>query len=426
MNTLGRHILVELYDCTPSVLSDVIHIENAMVEAARVAQATVINSTFHHFSPFGVSGVVVIQESHLAIHTWPEYGYAAIDVFTCGDSVNPWDCYNYLLKALEAGNGSAMEMGRGQQELLNRQELQVKAHGHVQELGEVDPKMVRNVWFTERDHYVAMSLRHKGDILYRQQSDYQKVEVYDTYQYGKMLTLDGAVMTTEGDEYVYHEMITHLPMLLHPAPKRVLVIGGGDGGAVRELVKHPNLVEVVMVEIDQLVIDASKAHLPTIAASFDHPKLTLHVADGLQYVRQAPDQSFDIVIVDSTDPVGPGEGLFTEAFYRDVHRILSADGIMVTQSESPRFNTRVFQEIYQCYRGVFGSDNVHCYLIQVPTYPSGTWSLSLSSKGGLHPVRDFDAARAQAFCSQQDLQYYNPELHTACFALPNFVRKLLG
>jgi spermidine synthase len=425
MNTLGRHIVVEFYDCPAEIMSDVSLIENAMLTAARDADATVINSTFHHFSPFGVSGVVVIQESHLAIHTWPEYGYAAVDVFTCGETVNPWICYKSLKEAFQAGYGSAVEMGRGQMDILEKLEDYVQMPARHPESKPVAYHK-RNIWYTERGENIALSLRHTGEILYKEQSPYQKVEVIDTFAYGKMLTLDGMVMTTEKDEYVYHEMITHVAMQTHPAPQRVLIIGGGDGGAVREIVRYESLEKVVMVEIDQLVIDACKAHLPQIAAAFDHPKLELHVDDGIEYVKNAPDESFDIVIVDSTDPVGPAEGLFTDEFYRQVYRILNNDGIMIVQSESPRYNTEVFQEIYECFRGIFGSDQVHCYLISVPTYPTGNWSLAFCAKGNIHPLRNIDLNKIKSFSEKEGLKYYNEDIHVAAFALPNYVRNLLN
>jgi spermidine synthase len=424
MNSLGRHVIVEFFGCDPDIMNDVSYIEQSMLQAATDAHATVINSTFHHFSPFGVSGVVVIQESHLAIHTWPEYGFASVDIFTCGETVNPWVCYQILHEKFKATHGSAMEMGRGQRDLLRKVTDKFNPPD-VWEDTKVEPLHVRNIWYTERDDMIAASFRHRGEMLFREQSPFQKVEVFDTYAYGKMLTLDGKVMTTERDEYVYHEMITHVPMLTHPNPRRVLVIGGGDGGAVRELVRHPELEKVVMVEIDEAVIRASKEHLPSIAAAFDHPKLELHVDDGINYVNTAPDASFDIVIIDSTDPAGPGEGLFTEEFYRNVHRILGPNGVMITQSESPRFNVPVFQEIYQCYRGIFGPANVWCYIINVPTYPSGTWSLSYSAKGSASPFA-LDEARAKALVAGHHLSYWNPRLHTAAFALPNYVLDLLG
>ncbi len=422
MESLGQHIIVEYYGCPPEVLNDVTHIEQTMLGAAKIAGATIINSTFHHFSPFGVSGVVVIQESHLAIHTWPEYGYASVDVFTCGSQVNPWDCYRHLLAGLKAAHGSAIEMSRGVLELLPK--LAEREDYETNRDRPAEAPVHRNVWFTERGQDIALSLRHTGEILYKKQSPYQKVEIIDTFAYGKMMTLDGMVMTTDKDEYVYHEMITHVPMLTHPNPKRVLIIGGGDGGAVREIVRHPELEKVVMVEIDALVIEAAKEHLPAIAAAFDHPKLELRVEDGIAYVKNCPDAAFDVVIVDSTDPVGPAEGLFTEEFYRHAHRILKDPGVMITQSESPRFNVKVFKEIYALYRKLFGNDKVHCYLISVPTYPTGTWSLAYCAKGDVSPVAD--EKRQNALLSAHATQYYNAEIHRAAFALPNYVKTLLS
>lgn len=425
MASLGRHIIVEYYDCSPEILNDVVNIEKSMIKAAEEAGATIINSTFHHFSPYGVSGVVVIQESHLAIHTWPEYGYASVDLFTCGDTVNPWVSYQLLKDAFEAGHGSAVELSRGEMALLKRKNFDVKALRDEKSTDEGDPIRTRDVWFTERDDKIALSLKHDGK-LYDVQSDYQRVSVFNTQAYGNMLTLDGMVMTTEKDEYVYHEMITHIPMLTHPNPKRALVIGGGDGGTARELLRHDSLEEVVMVEIDDKVIEASKMHLPTIASALEHPKLNLIVDDGIKYVNDAADESFDLVIVDSTDPVGPAEGLFTVEFYKEVHRILSKDGIMVTQSESPRFNSKVFKEIFQTYRGIFGQEQVHCYLAYIPTYPTGMWSFSYSSKGDAHPITNFDETKSKAFAKDHGLKYYNEDLHKAAFALPNFVRDMIS
>ncbi|HEY9117719.1 MAG TPA: polyamine aminopropyltransferase [Roseivirga sp.] len=425
MASLGRHIIVEYYNCSPELLNDVVHIEESMENAAEEAGATIINSTFHHFSPYGVSGVVVIQESHLAIHTWPEYGYASVDLFTCGDTVNPWVSYQMLKDAFKAAHGSAVELSRGEMALLSKKNFDVKSMRDEKSANDGSPIKTRDVWFTERDDKIALSLKHDGK-LYDVQSDYQRVEVYNTQAYGNMLTLDGMVMTTEVDEYVYHEMISHVPLLTHPNPKRVLIIGGGDGGTAREVLKHEGLEEVVMVEIDDKVIEASKLHLPSIAQALEHPKLNLIVDDGIKYVNDTADGSFDLVIVDSTDPVGPAEGLFSVDFYNEVYRILSADGIMITQSESPRFNSKVFKEIYQTYRGIFGQDKVHCYLAYIPTYPTGMWSFSYSSKGSANPLQQKSKDAIEAFVKSAQLKYYNADLHHAAFALPTFVKEMIG
>ena len=427
MGSLGRHVLVEFYDCSPEVLNDVSLIEENMVKAAREASSTVVNSTFHHFSPFGTSGVVVIEESHLSIHTWPEYGFASMDIFTCGDSVEPWIAFNYLQHAFEAGHASSMEMRRGQLNLLDKKEDfdagDVRDEKSKQIVGS---KHKRNVWFTDRDENIALSLRHKGNVLYREKSPYQKVEIFDTYAYGRMLTCDNMVMCTEKDEYVYHEMIAHVPMLTHDQAKKILVIGGGDGGTVRELLKHDHVEEVVMVEIDEKVVEATQQHLPTIASAFDDQRLHLIIDDGIKYVQQSPSETFDLVIVDSNDPVGPAEGLFSESFYSDVHRILTQQGVMVTQSESPRFNVPAFKAIYQTFNRIFPKNQVFTYLAHIPTYPSGMWSFSYSAKGSVHPVESLDQAKAEKFLASNDLKYYNTQIHHASFALPNFVRELIN
>ncbi len=423
---LGRHIVVEYYDCSPAVLSDVTRVEQAMVEAAKTAGATVINSTFHHFSPFGVSGVVVIQESHLAIHTWPEYGYASVDIFTCGGAVNPWVSYNFLKAALESKDGSAIEALRGQLSIVDpNNQVNYGDHPAPTETNPIVPKYVRNVWLTDRDENIALSLRHTGEVFFKEDSPYQKVEVFESFAYGKFLAIDDMVMCTEKDEYSYHDMIVHVPMQAHGHVKRALIIGGGDGGTARELLKYEGIEEVVMVEIDEAVVRASKLHLPTLSSAFDNPKLRLIIGDGIQYVEQCPSDTFDLVIVDSSDPVGPAEGLFNHGFYGNVHRILNANGILAGQSESPRFHTAAFQELFSLYNDIFGKQKVWCYLSFISSYPTGMWSFCFCSKGNIHPYATLDMAKAEHFASAHSLNYYNADIHRGAFALPNFVKKLL-
>ncbi|MCH2044508.1 MAG: polyamine aminopropyltransferase [Saprospiraceae bacterium] len=426
-NTLGRHILVEFFGCSSEILNDVISIEEQMVNAAKEAQATVINSTFHHFSPYGVSGVVVIQESHLAIHTWPEYRYAAVDLFTCGTEVDPWIAYDYLKKALEATYGSAMEMKRGAIDLLER--VDTKALEIIRKDREdqhTEPRYKRDVWFTDKDENIALSIRHTGNRLYRKKSEYQTVEVLETHAYGKMLTIDNIVMTTEKDEFIYHEMISHVALLSNPKIKKVLVIGGGDGGTIREVLRHEHLEQVTMVEIDENVIEAAKLHLPTISTAFDHPKLQLLIYDGIKYLANCPAETFDLIIVDGSDPLGPAEGLFSASFYQNAYRCLTNDGVLALQSEGPHFNREAFIDLNYCLKNIFGQDQVHCYLAYIPTYPTGMWSFHYASKGSVHPTKDLEESVADAFVTKHDLQYYNSGVHRAAFALPNFVAKMLS
>ena len=426
--TLGRHILVEFYGCSPDIMNDVIVIEQSMVDAAKEARATVINSTFHHFSPYGVSGVVVIQESHLAIHTWPEYRYAAVDIFTCGDEVNPWISFDYLKKAFKADYGSAIEINRGQVDLMERVNIDYLIKERQGTEAELQPevKFNRDVWFTDKDENIALSLRHTGELLYRAKSEFQTVQILNSYAYGKMLTIDNLVMTTEKDEFIYHEMISHIAMQSHPNPKKVLVIGGGDGGTIRELFRYDHVEKVVMVEIDGNVVEACKLHLPNIASQFDNPKLELHIADGIKYVAEAADQSFDVVLVDGSDPAGPAEGLFSESFYKNVNRILKADGILALQSESPHFHKKAFVELNACLKGIFGKESVHTYLAHIPTYPTGLWSFTCATKGNVHPLNGLNETAANDFSAKHDLKVYDAQVHRAAFVLPPFVRKMLS
>jgi spermidine synthase len=431
MKALGRHILVEFMNCKADVLNDVSAIEKAMVQAAQIAGATVINSTFHHFSPYGVSGVVVIQESHLAIHTWPEYRYAAVDLFTCGDTVDPWVSFEFLKKAFDASY-SALEMNRGSTHVIKKGDsLKVKPNDAEEIDYKNGHKINRNVWFTDKDDNQALSLRYTGEVLFDERNEFQRVRILDSISYGKMLAIDDMVMCTERDEYHYHEMITHPAMqafesVSGPA-KNILVIGGGDGGTIREVCKYIGVEKVTMVEIDEAVVRASKLHLPTIAREFSNPKVNLIIGDGIKFVAEAKADSYDVIIVDGSDPAGPAEGLFTADFYNNCKKALKTNGILVTQGESPMFHSETFVELNHCLKKVFSSNQVHTMLFHATTYPSGMWSIQMAVKGQYHPVKDFKKDKAQAFVSSaKDLRYYNEELHSAAFVLPTFVQKMLN
>lgn len=425
MSALGRHILVEFFGCKPEIMNDVATIEKGMVDAATEAGATVINSTFHHFSPYGVSGVVVIQESHLAIHTWPEYQYAAVDLFTCGDDVDPWISFNFLRDVFQSSSYSALEMKRGSINLLEKVDFDLTTmREHAKK--HINPeKYNRNVWFTDKDDNQALSLRYTGDLLYNKTSEYQRVRVIDTYAYGKTLTIDNMVMCTEKDESHYHEMITHPAILTHGNIKTALVIGGGDGGTIRELFKHPSIEKVTMVEIDANVIEASKQHLPTISCEFNNPKLNLLIDDGIKYVSDSKENMYDLIIIDGSDPVGPAEGLFSEKFYADCKKALKPGGVLVTQSESPLFNQKAFVELNQCLKNVFAENQVKTLLFSIPTYPTGLWSMQIAFSGNQDPLKA-DINNVTDFIDKNNTTYYNSEIHYAAFALPNYIKKLLN
>ena len=259
-----------------------------------------------------------------------------------------------------------------------------------------------------------------GKVLFSKQSEFQKVEVFETESsLGRVLTLDDLMMTTEGDEFHYHEMIAHIPMMNHKNPESVLVIGGGDGGTIREVLKHKTVKKVVLCEIDGMVIDACKEFLPTISCELDNPKVEILVQDAIEYIKDKKNE-FDIVLIDSTDPMGPGEGLFTDEFYTNVKNSLKDGGIMVAQSESPFAQAESVKKMYVQLKKVFPICST--YTSNIPTYPGGYWAWAFCSKD-VEPLSYIDEARCAEIT--KTCKIYNKDYHLARFALPNYLKELL-
>ena len=258
------------------------------------------------------------------------------------------------------------------------------------------------------------------EVLFSEQSKFQKVEIIDSdSELGKILTLDDLMMTTEGDEFYYHEMISHIPMMHHKNPESVLVIGGGDGGTVREVLKHSSVKRVVLCEIDGMVIDACKKYLPSISCGLSDPRVEILVEDAIEYIKDKKNE-FDIVLIDSTDPMGPGEGLFTEEFYTNVKNSLKKGGIVAAQSESPVVNKNEIKKMYKLLKQVFPI--CAAYTSPIPTYPGGYWAWAFCSVETA-PLSYFADERAEEIV--KTCKIYNKEYHYARFALPNYLNELL-
>lgn len=272
------------------------------------------------------------------------------------------------------------------------------------------------LWFTEKQTpNVGITCRTRN-TLHVEQTPYQHLAIIDTEQFGRMLVLDGMVQTTVLDEYVYHEMIVHVALNTHQNPQRVLIVGGGDGGTLREAVKHPLVQKATMVEIDARVVETSKHYLPELSSALaGHPRAELLIRDGIQYVAEHPNH-FDVIIVDSTEPVGPAEGLFSLEFYRSIFAALKEDGLFVAQTESPFFNAELIRRVYRDISVTFPIAKL--YLASVPTYPSGLWSFTIGSK-------KYDPENPQGTFPDLDYRYYTPALHRAAFTLPRFAADLL-
>ena len=259
-----------------------------------------------------------------------------------------------------------------------------------------------------------------GKVLYSKQSEFQKVEVFETESaLGRVLTLDDLMMTTEGDEYHYHEMIAHIPMMHHKNPESVLVIGGGDGGTVREVLKHKTVKKIVLAEIDGMVIDACKEFLPTISCGLSDPRVDIQVVDAIDFIKDKKNE-YDIVLIDSTDPMGPGEGLFTDEFYSNVKASLKEGGIMVAQSESPFAQKDSVQKMYVQLKKVFPICDT--YTSNIPTYPGGYWAWAFCSET-VKPLSYFADDRYEDIV--KTCKIYNKDYHNARFALPNYLKELL-
>ncbi|MDB0437984.1 polyamine aminopropyltransferase [Clostridioides difficile] len=279
------------------------------------------------------------------------------------------------------------------------------------------------LWYTEEwTENVRFSIKVDRH-LFEGKSEFQRIDVFDSEEFGKFLTIDGLMMVTYKDEFIYHDMITHVPMATNLNIKRVLVIGGGDGGTVRELSRYPKVEKIDMVEIDKMVVDVSKEYIEICSCKLDDERVNLYFEDGVKFVKEACDKSYDLIIVDSTDPIGPGEGLFSTDFYRDCYRILTDDGILVNQSESPyfEFNAKEMKRANDKLKGIFPISKV--YQAHIPTYPSGHWLFGFASKK-LDPIKNQDRDGWEKL--NLKTKYYNSDIHLGSFMLPQYVKEMLN
>jgi len=277
-------------------------------------------------------------------------------------------------------------------------------------------------WNVERlhaDHAQALRITTEH---YDSATDHQRIRVFENDTFGRVMTLDGVVQVTEADNFIYHEMLTHVPILAHGAVKRVLIVGGGDGGMARAVLRHKAVEQVTMVEIDGGVVDFSLKYLPGISAgAFDDPRLDLVIADGAAFMAQNADV-YDVIIIDSTDPVGPGEVLFTDSFYGHAKRRLTEGGILVTQNGVPFLQGAELTNTMRAFKALFA--DATCYLATVPTYAGGPMAFGWGTDG---TARQVDLATLQARFAAAELEtgYYTPEMHLAAFALPPYVSRLI-
>jgi spermidine synthase len=278
-------------------------------------------------------------------------------------------------------------------------------------------------WFHEALHEEINQGLRMDKVLFRDESGLQDLIIFENARFGRVLTLDGVVQTTEGDEFIYHEMLTHVPITAHGSARRVLIIGGGDGGMAREVLKHRAVEQVTMVEIDPAVVEMSKEHLPTLSAgAFDNPRLNLMIADGAKYVAETTDR-FDVIIVDSTDPIGPGEVLFTAAFYSDCKRCLNPGGIVVTQNGVPFLQSDEMVNSWDRLGQSFG--DVGFFIAPVPTYQGGHMAFGWATDDTAKRHQSVETLDARFTPLDVATRYYTPAVHAGAFALPKWMLDLL-
>lgn len=278
------------------------------------------------------------------------------------------------------------------------------------------------LWYTEEwTENTRFSIKTQKQ-LFSGKSAFQRVDVFESKEFGRFLTLDGLMMVNKKDEFIYHDMIVHVPMATNMNIKNVLVIGGGDGGTVRELTRYPQIEKIDMVEIDKMVVDVSREYIDFCACKLDDERVKLYFEDGVAFVKNAKDKSYDLILVDSTDPIGPGEGLFTVDFYKDCYRVLSDEGILVNQNESPYFDTyaKEMKRSNAKIKDIFPISKV--YQFHMPTYPSGHWLFGFASKK-LDPIKNHNKEAWESL--NLKTKYYNSEIHTGAFALPQYVKEML-
>lgn len=278
-----------------------------------------------------------------------------------------------------------------------------------------------DMWFSdEHTDNVKLSIRVEQQ-LFSAQSEFQRIDVLDSREFGKILVADGDLMLTEKDEFIYHEMITHVPMAVHPDVEKVLVIGGGDGGIVRELVKYDTIQKIDVVEVDPLLIEVCRKFFPQMACSLNDSRVEITNEDGLRFVRSKSDE-YDLIIIDSPNPFGPGEGLFTKEFYGNCYNALQSDGIMINQHESPFYREEAFQcqRMHKRIRASFPISRI--YQAFIPSYPSGHWLFGFASKV-YHPTDDLDDT--SWMLKGIPTKYYLPRVHRGVFALPAYVEELV-
>ena len=409
----GLHLTADLYDCrcAADLLIDPDRLAAVCRDETIAAGLTLVGEHWHRFPDFqgepgGVTGMLLLAESHLAVHTWPERRGVTLDVYVCNFTDDNSGKARSLLEKLLAAFAPAQ---------AERQELQ---RGD-----ESGPSAAGELRLEPLDAHSVYGFRYAERLLERQTA-FQRLELLASPRLGRTLLLDGHHMTSEADEFFYHEELVHPAAIAHPDPQRVLILGGGDGGAAEEVLKHPSVRQVTLVDLDPEVVEVARRELHAIhRGALDDPRVQVRCGDGAAFVRAATER-YDLVLLDLTDPETPAGPLYTPAFFEQVRRVLAPGGAVVLHLGAPFHEPRQVAGLAAALRATF--QHVSPYGLHIPLY-GAYWSLAVASDT-LAPAKLAvpQAAERLARRAIGDLQYYNAEVHGALFALPNFYRKLVA
>jgi spermidine synthase len=396
----GLHLIGDLTGCRcePQLLLDGERFRAKCLEMVAASGLTTMDATFHQFEGSGFTGTVVLAESHLAIHTWPERQGLTLDVYVCNfsadNSLKARRLFQQLVDYFQPTEIARHEVDRGEHLLM-------------------EPLNASTGFYIKASRQIG-----------EWQTRFQKMQIYDTPHYGKLFRLDGFNMTSEKEEFVYHENLIHPALTAHAAPKKVLIVGGGDGGSSEEALKHPSVEHLTMVEIDEDVIDVAKAHFKAVHNGvFENPKLRVLIDDGMKFVRETQER-FDLIALDLNDPVGPAAALYSMEFFQQLRTALAPGGALSLHLGSPVAQPQRVADLAQRLNSVFRI--VRVYTMYIPLYGS-LWSMAVCSDK-LDP-KAFTADEIDRRIEQrklQELRFYNGETHEGVFALPNFVRDLVA
>ena len=419
----GLHLTGDLFECgcSAALLTDLETLSTLCRNATNDSTLTIVDDKWHLFpdwngEPGGITGTILLAESHLAIHTWPERRGVTLDVYVCNFTADNTGKAEKLFDALTmAFRPKSQVVNR-----ITRGDLAGDAEPVQQKpaTGDVGKNELVFDWLNSHSGYGYTATKKLEEI----QSPYQRVEVYDTQQFGKLFRLDGRLMTSEGDEFFYHECMTHPAALAHPNPESILVIGGGDGGSSEELFKHPGVKRIVMAELDPVVIDISKRWLGSIhKGAFNDPRLDVRIGDGFEYVKST-NERFDLIVLDLTDPDTPAFHLYSEEFFRLCQRILKPGGMLTLHLGSPVYQAETVRKNAANLRKVFR--HVAPLSLFIPLYGS-LWCLGVASDS-IDPRSISADTLSQRMNDRRisGLRYYYPGLHQALFTLPLFVQEL--